>query len=280
MREEDVDAVISIHNNMNENTWQQVMAWESLITPTKGTGTGREPKLLRFIGRPDELSPKARLKMLFGHPAPFDRHDWYVDRGEGEGGEVRRYIIDYYHDESEVDNDRRPSHLLDSSSVRSIQVDVRPAALDSFTSLSMRLVLMPFQQMKILYGGGHINTSINTSINKYSPPPFFAPSAMVLAEQRRVKTIGRQWQHILDSCTRQQQDLSSCVTEEDCQKKSIKLQRCAARVVCPLVAEKFDASTTSTTGSAPEKAYSDMVKCLEMFEVESRAVLQGKGEKR
>jgi hypothetical protein len=35
-----------------------------------------EPKLLRFMGKPNDLSPKARLKMLFGHPAPFDRHDW------------------------------------------------------------------------------------------------------------------------------------------------------------------------------------------------------------
>lgn len=47
---------------------------------------GAEPRLLRFLGRPDDTSPKATAKMLFGHPMPFDRHDWIVDRG---GKEVK-----------------------------------------------------------------------------------------------------------------------------------------------------------------------------------------------
>jgi cytochrome c heme-lyase len=28
--EEDIDVVVAIHNNMNENTWKQVLAWEAL----------------------------------------------------------------------------------------------------------------------------------------------------------------------------------------------------------------------------------------------------------
>lgn len=89
--EKDIETVVAIHNNMNENTWTQVMAWEQLHTPAaeEAASRDRDPKLLRFIGRPDELSPKARLKMLCGHPAPFDRHDWFVDRG-GQG--VYRYV--------------------------------------------------------------------------------------------------------------------------------------------------------------------------------------------
>ena len=48
---------------------------------------------MRFVGKPDELSPKAMLKYYLGlAPRPFDRHDWTVDRC---GTEVR-YIIDYY----------------------------------------------------------------------------------------------------------------------------------------------------------------------------------------
>merc|ERR1719198_236007 len=31
--EEDMDAVIAIHNNMNELTWMQVLAWEALHPP-------------------------------------------------------------------------------------------------------------------------------------------------------------------------------------------------------------------------------------------------------
>ena len=71
--------------------------------------------LLRFQGRPFELSPKARLKTALGTtappmglnphwirysggmglglaPRPFDRHDWTVDRC----GTEARYIIDCY----------------------------------------------------------------------------------------------------------------------------------------------------------------------------------------
>jgi hypothetical protein len=39
----------------------------------------RSAKLLKFVGRPDEYSPKARLKMMFGHPAPFDRCGVWVE---------------------------------------------------------------------------------------------------------------------------------------------------------------------------------------------------------
>ena len=62
---------------LNRDMGLQVLAWEQLHPDLTGEeGSGREPKLLRFSGRPSDFSPKARLKMLFGHPAPFDRHDW------------------------------------------------------------------------------------------------------------------------------------------------------------------------------------------------------------
>jgi cytochrome c heme-lyase len=41
-----------VHNAMNEDTWRRVAQWEKLHEYTKG-----EPMLLRFRGRPDELSP-------------------------------------------------------------------------------------------------------------------------------------------------------------------------------------------------------------------------------
>ena len=56
---------------MNEMTWQRVAEWEVLHEKECGA-----PKLRRFVGRPDALSPLARLKALFGRPIPFDRHDW------------------------------------------------------------------------------------------------------------------------------------------------------------------------------------------------------------
>lgn len=145
--EGDMDAVVAVHNNMNENTWRQVLSWEKLHKDTfeADPSTGRNPKLLRFIGRPDELSPKARFKMLLGHPAPFDRHDWVVDRG----GEEVRYVIDYYHDESGVSKDVLPKHKHDFDSMRSIVVDVRPA-LDSVGSIFDVVFRMPLARVSAL----------------------------------------------------------------------------------------------------------------------------------
>jgi cytochrome c heme-lyase len=58
-KEEDMDIVVAIHNNMNESTWQAVLAWEGLHEPPKEIDPeDAKPRLLRFTGRPDEHSPK------------------------------------------------------------------------------------------------------------------------------------------------------------------------------------------------------------------------------
>jgi cytochrome c heme-lyase len=81
-----MEHVVHTHNTMNEMTWERVKGWERLH-PESG-----ECKLNRFIGRPDELSPLARLRALVNGQRPFDRHDWFVVR---DGKEVR-YVIDFY----------------------------------------------------------------------------------------------------------------------------------------------------------------------------------------
>lgn len=91
--EDDMDAVILAHNTMNEATWRQVALWESLHR-----AECPNPSLLRFQGRPDDLSPLARLTALFGGPVPFDRHDWFVDRC----GVQVRYVIDFYFDDAKA----------------------------------------------------------------------------------------------------------------------------------------------------------------------------------
>ncbi|KAK9797408.1 hypothetical protein WJX73_007122 [Symbiochloris irregularis] len=89
--EDDMDSVVAAHNSMNEMTWQHVLQWERLRAHECG-----QPTLLRFLGRPHELSPLARLQSWRRGTLPFDRHDWYVDRC---GKEVR-YVIDFYfHDD-------------------------------------------------------------------------------------------------------------------------------------------------------------------------------------
>jgi cytochrome c heme-lyase len=91
--EDDMESVVSVHNAMNEDTWRRVVAWERLHVHEC-----RDPMLLRFLGRPDDLSPLAWARYLTGGGKPFDRHDWYVDRC----GQQVRYVIDYYFHEDKA----------------------------------------------------------------------------------------------------------------------------------------------------------------------------------
>ena len=257
--EHDMETVVAIHNNMNENTWRQVLAWEALHS-VQGGQPGTEPKLLRFMGRPDELSPKARLKILLGgHTAPFDRHDWIVDRG---GKEVR-YVIDYYHDEASSASDQAPRDLMDMTSMQSTKVDVRPA-LDSTESLIDRLVYMPIQMFK-----GDSN---------YNPPPFFPTSQMIQAEALKDKRIARNWDDIKQNCKATKDRLTTCKSEDECGAAAVALQLCIAGVVCPSVAKDFDTcvkmkpANDAKTGAA----FNKMVKCIELFEVDTKFIQQQK----
>ena len=112
--ESDMDTVVATHNRMNERTWEAVKLWEMLHCEECRSG----PRLLRFEGKPDELSGRAMLRMLGGAPRPFDRHDWYVDRC----GEQVRYVIDFYFDERNAGDPERQFWM-----------DVRPAP-DSFAA--------------------------------------------------------------------------------------------------------------------------------------------------
>lgn len=48
--------------------------------------------LYSFTGLSTTMSPKARLNTLLGYTAPFDRHDWVIDRC----GTRVEYVIDFY----------------------------------------------------------------------------------------------------------------------------------------------------------------------------------------
>lgn len=113
--EEHMEAVVAIHNNMNERTWKRILEWEQ-----RYCDQCKDPTLARFVGRPDELSLEAWLRYLRTGERPFDRHDWFVNRC---GREVR-YIIDYYDVAERRALDTMPS-LEDESSVRSIDLHVR-----------------------------------------------------------------------------------------------------------------------------------------------------------
>ncbi len=59
--EKQVGMVVSVHNFMNERTGAEVMRWEKMHE-----SECCEPKLLKFMGKPDDLSPTARIWTFFG----------------------------------------------------------------------------------------------------------------------------------------------------------------------------------------------------------------------
>ncbi|KAI8366693.1 cytochrome c/c1 heme-lyase [Radiomyces spectabilis] len=106
-KEEDMPVVVPIHNAVNEQAWQKILEWESMHQTECN-----QPKLLKFQGRPKDITPKARFRSLFGYTLPFDRHDWTVDRC----GERVTYVIDFYTGKRDP---RRPEAV-------SFYLDVRP----------------------------------------------------------------------------------------------------------------------------------------------------------
>jgi len=121
IQQNDMDAIIKIHNRNNEDAWREVLKWEALHATECMC-----PKLKSFSGKAQEFSPRARLRSWMGYELPFDRHDWIIDRC----GKDVRYIIDYY-DGGAVDETYRFALL-----------DVRPA-MDSFENV--------WDRMKVAY---------------------------------------------------------------------------------------------------------------------------------
>ncbi|RKF65606.1 Cytochrome c heme lyase [Golovinomyces cichoracearum] len=138
-----VESMVGVHNYLNEGAWAEIVEWERKFG--RGLKKGWEictrgeenkgnlvedqkelpqPSLLSFMGRPNDMTPKAAIFQFlskiypsrFGSKPPFDRHDWLVQRQhEGKSQNVR-YVIDYY--EGPDDPNGEPVFYL----------DVRPAA--------------------------------------------------------------------------------------------------------------------------------------------------------
>lgn len=139
--ERDMASVVAIHNAVNERAWQEVVAWESAAGFGPRNGPCGGPRLAKFVGRPRDLSPKARFLNLLGYRLPFDRHDWFVDRC---GKERVRYVIDFYN-AAPVSSPSATSSSASSSSAGpplpppvAMHLDVRPA-LDSPSAAWERL---------------------------------------------------------------------------------------------------------------------------------------------
>lgn len=89
----DMKTVVPIHNAVNERAWAEILRWEApYVEPAVRGGCGG-PRLHSFAGLGSAtMSPRARINTLLGYTAPFDRHDWVVDRC----GTKVEYVIDFY----------------------------------------------------------------------------------------------------------------------------------------------------------------------------------------
>jgi cytochrome c heme-lyase len=101
----DMRTIVPIHNAVNERAWTEIKDWER--------GWGSEacggPKLASFAGDSQKLTPRARLNTWMGYEAPFDRHDWTVDRC----GKKVEYVIDFYAGKRDPRQPERVSFYLD-----------------------------------------------------------------------------------------------------------------------------------------------------------------------
>ncbi|KAF2142366.1 uncharacterized protein K452DRAFT_318023 [Aplosporella prunicola CBS 121167] len=87
-RMEDMRSIVPIHNAVNERAWKEIKEWEE----GRGSEECGGPKLVAFAGQSTKLTPRARLNTFLGYQAPFDRHDWTIDRC----GVTVDYVIDFY----------------------------------------------------------------------------------------------------------------------------------------------------------------------------------------
>ena len=260
-KESDIPSVVALHNNMNEKTWAKILEWESVLDPPidnniSSTKSTKTTKLLRFLGRPSDLSPKARFKSLFlSHPLPFDRHDWTVVRPDGT--EVR-YIIDYYHDESRASElpDSGLPDMEDREAVKSILVDVRPA-LDSIHELKARCFTMPlarymgntnFEPMPMIPTKemiGQVDESVKVwdniqkqakinSANKQKKQVEDNTMQSKQITKEEAVAIAKSFADILKQCSESKQIMESCEKDEEYAQASLALSMCMAKVICPL----------------------------------------------
>jgi len=233
IEEDAMDAVVAIHNNMNELTWKRVLEWEKLHCDTC-----ESPKLVRFLGRPDELTPKAFLRYYLGFaPRPFDRHDWTVDRC---GTEVR-YIIDYYDVVDAHGKDRLPQ-LEEEGAVPSIWVDVRPA-LDSPAAAADRMRMMASSSLSSITENIFARHQPDPTDAADLTPAGSATSNSAATGSERVSPS--YVDAVRERCADRMEALKACDGDRECALAHIALTMCIADQVCPKEAEAFKGSRAS-----------------------------------
>jgi len=251
--EEDIENVVAMHNNMNEKTWKKVLEWERALD-----GESSQPTLLKFQGRPTDLSPKAAFKhYVLGHPLPYDRHDWTVLRDDGT---TVRYVIDYYYDESRAsDSSSSAMPRLDNpDATPSLLVDVRPA-LDGPTLAWNRVATMPYARRVArstqfeplpMFPTNDMQSQVQESVQVWKSIQANAKGGSDGQEQDDTTTVAgggagavtesdarelaSSFAKIRGACHVAASRVDECDSELDCAKASMDLTTCMGKIVCPL----------------------------------------------
>lgn len=271
--ESDMDSVVALHNNMNEKTWNKILEWESVIGSSTST---TKPKLLKFTGRPTDLSPKAWIKhKLLRHPMPFDRHDWTVLRDDGR---TVRYVIDYYFDETrarEEEGTGMPA-LDDSGATPSLLVDVRPA-LDGPEHLFNRIVTMPYARYishttnfePLPMSPSHemryqVKESVEVwkSIQATAAGPRSTGTSPnnLLTMKEEAKELARRLERAMSDCQDARAKLDRCDTDEKCLRASMDWSVCMGKILCPK--EHAALNKALAKDAHVEDALSQMTECV------------------
>ena len=177
---ESIPSVLQIHNAVNERSWVQLCRWE------KELHGNEDPKLVKFMGRPKDLSPMAWFNSrILMTQEPFDRHDWYVE--DVEGGDPRRYVIDFYEGKektaelgSTLASAARNGKAATNVPVMkppSMYIDVRPA-LDNPSAAKDRMTMLARELLPGIAGAWD-------SYNTPAPSPSFSISKIDSGDSKR-----------------------------------------------------------------------------------------------
>ena len=270
--ETEMESVVALHNNMNEKTWRKVVEWEETVVGEGGHE--QPPKLLKFMGRPKDLSPKAWYKhRILGHPLPFDRHDWTVLRADGS---TARYVIDYYYDETRARTDAASAlpFLNDAAATPSLLVDVRPA-LDGVRPLWHRMVTMPLAR--------HVWNSTSFTPLPMSPTPAMKSQvikqrmeslaagnveeeeieATILSEQE-AQALAKDFEMVTKDCHKAQISLNDCQSQHECARASMDWTICMGKGLCELQHTALAKTLRGDDHEAIEAAYARVYECVNL----------------
>lgn len=278
VEEGDMPAVVSVHNRMNERTWNEVTKWETRFHCEQC----KTPTLKRFQGRPQDVSPVARFRMWFrGYPRPFDRHDWIVDRC---GLAEARYVIDYYFHENSVEPIEihvRPA--VDSLSAvhdrfRSGLLFLKHIAGFSIPSAYQRPDVTPAMHTDASQATGHQkahnheNYSDRASVLPVLKGDQLEEQEFSFLTELTPSTVGEIADDVQKRCQNAHIALQSASNDPTkLEQANVSLNYCMAARICSRQAQSF--MTALESGSDPSDAYSKMTDCLDRFQIMARRTL-------